>query len=218
VVTNQAPPTRPVSFEAKQAALSRNNGMPLDHSTLDGLRGQQTSTHSQTGAGAGVNAGSGAANTRGSTRTVPRPPDAGSRGAAVSGNSGGGNATGNTVPRPPTNPTTTGGKSGPAPELKRAPTTPPREPNPKQEHQGESRGKGSAAVPQPPANYAYRPATPSVQTSAGSGGSYGRSSGTTGDSSSYGNRVNAPAESVPARSGGQSSHGSSGGYAGGLRG
>ena len=324
VVTNQAPPPRPVSFEAKQAALSRNNGMPLDHSTLNHLRVQQTQqtpNHGQPGANANVSTGGGPAghnapanmpnaggnaahapnmggnavrtpNTGGSaanpantgnTRTVPRPPVPGTKGTVYE-NSGGGNVTGNTVPHPSnstngpvvnssksesgtagtggngakpgastaaTGPNTSrpgpstaapGPKNAPAPDLKRAPATHQQQQQPQQEqpHQQQQRphqqtphpqnapkeakpkgeghgGKEGAAIARPPANYAYRPASPGAQTTAGSGGNYVRNSGATGNASAP---TSAPAaqRSQASHAGGQSARGSSGGHGGGPRG
>jgi hypothetical protein len=176
VVTNQTPPARPVSFEAKQAALSKNNGMPLDHATLNNLRvQQQTATHGPTGTGASGSTAGGGAGT--GTRTVPRPPGPGTKGTVYENSGGGGGGsvtgngvvTGNTVPRPPnsttgnktqstgtstsTNTTTnTGGKNSSTPELKRTPTTqekppkPPKEAKPKPEHQEGHKSRDSAAV------------------------------------------------------------------------
>ncbi len=170
VVTNQTPPARPVSFEAKQTALSKNNGVPLDHATLNNLRvQQQTATHGPTGTGASGSTAGGGSNTSG--RTVPRPPGPGTKGTVYE-NSGGGNVTGNTVPRPSnstnsnktqstgttssTNTTTTGGKNSSTPEVKRTPTPtqekppkPPKEPKeakPKPEHQEVHKTRDSAAV------------------------------------------------------------------------
>ena len=139
VITHQAPPPKPVSFEAKQAALSKNNGMPLDHATLTTLRTQQPTTHGQAGA-VNMNAPGGAGktfktnttdtatpNASGNTRTVPRPPN--------SVNSGKTQSTGTTA--------NANNKNSSTPELKRTPATTnqPKGSNPpkgkKKEHQGE---------------------------------------------------------------------------------
>ena len=146
VITHQAPPPKPVSFEAKQAALSKNNGMPLDHATLNNLRTQQPTMHGQTGS-ANVNTGSG------SMRTVPRPPVSGFQGG-VGGAGNSGSNPGATVPRPPNSVNSsktqgTGTAASTMPEPKRPPTTTLNQPkgsNPPKGKKKGARGRGSLTV------------------------------------------------------------------------
>ncbi len=98
VVTRAAPPPRPVPFEAKQEALARNPGRPLDARTEQQIRTQLPQRAAQTagspapGPGSssnvnnatgknnpnpGVRNGPGGNATNSTGRVVPRPPNAG---------------------------------------------------------------------------------------------------------------------------------------------
>jgi hypothetical protein len=85
VVTRTAPPPRPIPFEARQGALARNPGRPLDAETERQLRSQTPPQNMQApnrpgniappNANAGAERNAGNANAQG--RAVPRPPDRG---------------------------------------------------------------------------------------------------------------------------------------------
>jgi hypothetical protein len=96
VVTNNAPPPRPVPFEAKQAALAKNPGRPLDAQSEQQIRARMPSpenhassgaagngSHPGTPASSSANSSAGAPKVGGAPaaapagRYVPRPPSAG---------------------------------------------------------------------------------------------------------------------------------------------
>ncbi len=104
VVTRTAPPPRPIPFEARQGALARDPGRPLDAETERQLRTQNPPQNMQSpnrpgnmaapNAGAERNAGNPNA---GQGRGVPRPPDRGMNGVQQPA----GNMPNRNVPRPP---------------------------------------------------------------------------------------------------------------------
>jgi len=115
VVTKSAPPPKPIPFEAKQEALAKNGGRPLDPQTEQQIRRQmpaQTAQTPKTGTTPAPNA-AGAKNASGGNptngRVVPRPPSAGGSSPRPAGNAsspignnqGAGTNTTRSVPRPP---------------------------------------------------------------------------------------------------------------------
>jgi hypothetical protein len=186
VVTRQTPPPRPPSFSSQQPLLAKNNGVPLDHNTLNNLRQQQGanlgpasqlapnrgSTPAPGGAGNGNRNASGNVATNG--RYVPRPPERGvSPGQA---GSTGRNVTPGTrtVPRPPE-----GGVSTASPRT--APTTPQSRssvPAPSATPQGRSTAPSPSTAPtakpgpysQPQQAPQQHQSNPPARVSPGSGG------------------------------------------------
>lgn len=92
VVTREAPPQRPPSFQSQQSMLAKNNGMPLNQRDMNSLRQPQ---------GQNVNRGPAAQpQSGGAQRNVPRPPNAGG-GTATTANRTSPAMNGRVVPRPP---------------------------------------------------------------------------------------------------------------------
>jgi uncharacterized membrane protein YgcG len=119
VVTNQAPPQRPPSFQSQQPLLAKNNGVPLDRQTMNNLR-QPQSQNTNRGPAAQPLTTRGTTPGAGQQSSVPRPPNAGMT-TATRTTPNNPAANGRVVPRPPQGGTT----AGPAAQPNRSVPRPP---------------------------------------------------------------------------------------------
>jgi len=121
VVTHQAPPPRPPSFQSQQPLLAKNNGMPLNQQAMNSLR-QPQGQNVNRGPAAQPTPNRGGAPGQAGGRNVPRPPNAGG-GTATTANRTSPAMNGRVVPRPPQSGAGTTGRA--APQTNRTVPRPP---------------------------------------------------------------------------------------------